>query len=150
MPYEGMANTMDGQNSVLSVVGPLGTSVGALKLVMKGILSQKPWLHDPLVLELPWREDAEQEVLNLIQSSTIGNGKLAFGLLRHDGVVTPQPPVARALDIVCKTLERLGHKVYSPSGILSVSDFTKVIDWQPPSHRKLNDLAVSTTSSVGA
>jgi amidase len=48
LPYEGVANSMDGQNSVLSVVGPLGSTVGALRLVVKGLLSMEPWSHDPL------------------------------------------------------------------------------------------------------
>lgn len=48
MPYEGAANSIDGQNTILSVVGPMGTSVGSLKLLFKAILSQEPWFHDLL------------------------------------------------------------------------------------------------------
>jgi len=117
MPYEGMANSMDGQNSILSVVGPLGTSIGALRLVMKTILSQQPWLHDPLVAEIPWRDEQEQAVLDIIKSSD--GSQLAFGVFPHDGTVQPQPPVRRAVDIVMKTVEKLGHKV---------------VEWKPPSH----------------
>ena len=103
MPYEGMANSMDGQNSVLSVVGPLSHSAGGLRLVMKSILSQKPWLHDPLCLEIPWRDDEE---------SRIKMGQLAFGVLKHDGTMTPHPPIQRALEVVIATVKRLGHKVH--------------------------------------
>lgn len=109
LPYEGMANSMDGQNSILSVVGPIAHTAGSLRLVIKALLSQQPWLHDPLVHEIPWRDEQEQQVLDLIRSS--GNGQLAFGVLKHDGVVTPYPPVQRAVDIVVKTIEKLGHKV---------------------------------------
>jgi amidase len=129
MPYEGMANSMDGQNSVLSVVGPLSTTVPALRLLMKSLLSQKPWLYDPLVLELPWRDEAETEALDLISASQGGSGKLAFGVMKHDGVVTVQPPVARAMDIVVETLKKLGHKV---------------IEWTPPSHEELNTIVFTT------
>jgi amidase len=125
LPYEGMANSMDGQNSILSVVGPLGTSVGALKLVIKGILSQQPWLHDPLVAEIPWRDEQEQAVLDIVNQS--GGGQLAFGIMRDDGTVRPHPPVRRAVDIVMKTIEKLGHKV---------------IDWEPPSHARGLEIAV--------
>lgn len=45
LPYEGMANSMDGQNTVLSVVGPLATSIRSLRLVFKSLLTQAPWLH---------------------------------------------------------------------------------------------------------
>jgi amidase len=104
LPYEGMANSMDGQNSILSVVGPLATSVGALKLVIKGLLSQEPWLHDPLVSEIPWRDEQEQAVLDLVKAG--GGGQLAFAVMRTDGIVQPQPPVRRAVEIVVKTVER--------------------------------------------
>ena len=109
LPYEGMANSMDGQNSVLSVVGPLAQSVGSLRLVIKSLLSQQPWLHDPQVHEIPWRDEQEQQVQDIIRSS--GKGQLAFGILKHDGIVTPQPPVQRAVEMVVKTIEKLGHKV---------------------------------------
>ena len=108
MPYEGMANSMDGQNSVLSVVGPLSHTVGGLRLAMKSLLSTQPWLHDPTVLELPWRDDQEKEVHDLISSSR----QLAIGVLECDGVVTPHPPVQRAMKLAIDTLERLGHKVH--------------------------------------
>jgi amidase len=125
LPYEGMANSMDGQNSILSVVGPIATSVGALRLVIKGILSQQPWLHDPLVAEIPWRAEQEQAVLDIVKASD--GGQLAFGIMRSDGVVGLQPPVSRAIDIVEKTIEKLGHKL---------------IKWEPPSHPRCLDIAV--------
>ena len=115
-----MANSMDGQNSVLSVVGPIAHSARSLRLVIKGLLSQQPWLHDPLVHEIPWREDQEKQILDLLNTS-----KLAFGIFKNDGIVTPHPPVQRALDIAVKTLEKMGHKV---------------IEWKPPSHGRANDI----------
>jgi amidase len=126
LPYEGMANSMDGQNSILSVVGPIASSVGALKLVIQGVLSQEPWLHDPLVHEIPWRDEQEQFVLDAIKTS--GGGQLSFGVLRHDGVANPQPPIHRAIEIVVETAKKLGHKI---------------IEWKPPSHKRALDIAVS-------
>jgi amidase len=115
-----MANSMDGMNSILSVVGPLATSVGALKLVTRCLLSKEPWLHDPLVCEIPWRDEQEKAVLDIVRASS--GGKLVFGVLKNDGLVQPQPPVLRALDILTKTAEKLGHKV---------------IEWKPPSHKRI-------------
>jgi amidase len=80
----------DGQNSVLSVVGPIATSVGALRLIMKSILSQEPWLHDPLVAEIPWRDAQEKAVLDMIKSS--GGSQLSFSVMYLDGKIHPQPP----------------------------------------------------------
>ncbi|PSS22276.1 hypothetical protein M430DRAFT_274638 [Amorphotheca resinae ATCC 22711] len=127
LPYEGMANSMDGQNSILSVVGPLGTSVGSLKLVIKSLLSQQPWLHDPLVSEIPWRDEQEQAIFDIVKSS--GGGQLAFAVMKSDGIVQPQPPVLRAIEMVVKVIEKLGHKV---------------IEWNPPSHSRAVDLAYKT------
>ncbi|TEY70094.1 hypothetical protein BOTCAL_0111g00120 [Botryotinia calthae] len=119
MPYEGMANSLAGQNTILSVVGPIATTARSLKLVMKSILSAQPWLHDPLVCEMPWRDEQEQMVFDAIKSN--GGGQLAFGVFKCDRGVAPQPPVARAIDIVVNTVKRLGHKV---------------IKWEPPSHQR--------------
>jgi amidase len=124
LPYEGMANSMDGQNSILSVVGPLATSVGSLKLVIKGILSQEPWFHDPLVAEIPWRDEHEKIIHDIVH---MDGGRLVFGVFRDDEVVLCQPPVRRAVDIVIKMAEKLGHKV---------------IEWNPPSHQRGLDIAV--------
>jgi len=105
-----MANSMDGQNTVLSVVGPLSHSAASLRLATKSLLSQQPWLHDPLVHEIPWRDEQEKAILDLIRTKETP-GQLAFGILKNDGVVTPHPPVKRAMEIVTKTIQRLGHKV---------------------------------------
>jgi amidase len=102
LPYEGMANSLDGQNTVLSVVGPIAPSVPALRLVTKSILSTEPWMHDPMVVPLPWREDQEK----------LAN-KLVFGVIRNDGDVVPQPPVRRAIEMVVSAVKSLGHEVGS-------------------------------------
>ncbi|OCL03701.1 amidase [Glonium stellatum] len=131
LPYEGMANSMDGQNSILSVVGPLATSVPSLRLVITALLSQEPWLHDPMVIEMPWRYEQEKEIHKLVGS--VGDasraGKLIFGVLKHDGLVAPTPPVRRAIDRVVEELKRLGHEV---------------IEWKPPSHRKILEAGLKT------
>ena len=116
LPYEGMANSMDGQNSILSVVGPLADSVSTLRLLVKSLLSREPWLHDPLVYEIPWREDKEK----LSQDPP-----LTFAVLRHDGVVSLHPPVKRAIETVVKSLENKGHKI---------------IEWKPPSQKRGTDI----------
>lgn len=106
---------MDGQGSILSVVGPLASSPGALKLVFQSLLSTNPWLHDPLVHEIPWRPEAE-----------VLPSKLSFAVMRHDGFCAVHPPVARAIEIAVKNLEKLGHQV---------------IEWKPTtSHSHLNEI----------
>ncbi|KAK6373958.1 hypothetical protein LTS17_007928 [Exophiala oligosperma] len=131
LPYEGMANSMDGQNSVLSVVGPLATTARSTKLLTKAILSTNPWLHDPLVVDMPWRDDQEQTIVDLLKSasSSAQGGQLSFGVLKSDGNVSPQPPVARAVSMVAEALSKAGHKV---------------IEWKPPSHARLLDIVFHT------
>lgn len=111
IPYEGAANSMDGQNTILSVIGPIAPDIRSLKLVFQAVLAQQPWYSDPLVLEIPWRDDIERKTLELIEASTRDPSKLTFAIMRHDGIVQPQPPVMRGLDIIKETLKRRGHKV---------------------------------------
>ncbi|KAL8763517.1 MAG: hypothetical protein Q9184_000729 [Pyrenodesmia sp. 2 TL-2023] len=118
LPYEGMANSMDGQNSVLSVVGPLAPSIGALQLLVKSLLSREPWLHDPLVHPMPWRESSA-----ILPSEP----RLTFAVLRHDGVVSLHPPIRRAIETVVESLQKQGHKV---------------IAWDPPSHRRGEEIVL--------
>ncbi|GKZ21627.1 hypothetical protein AbraIFM66951_005167 [Aspergillus brasiliensis] len=111
MPYEGAANSIDGQNTILSVIGPLATSIGALKLVFKAVLSQEPWQYDPLSLPLPWREDIENATKRLFTDKKGAASQLSFGILRHDGLVEPQPSVKVAIDFMEHILRDLGHQV---------------------------------------
>ena len=128
LPYEGMANSMDGQNSILSVVGPLAGNVASLRLVTKAVLAQKPWQHDPMVLEMPWRDAQEKDMARLLELGTRpvpAESKLAFGVIRTDGVVNPTPPVARALEMVVAAVRAAGHVV---------------VEWAGPAHSVINEV----------
>ncbi|THX66650.1 amidase [Aureobasidium pullulans] len=122
LPYEGMANSFDGAPSILSVVGPLSSSSAGLKLAVQSILQTEPWQRDPRVHPLPWRNEQEEAAKQLAQDK-----KLTFAVLKHDGLCAPHPPIKRALEETVQKLESLGHKV---------------IEWQPPSHNKLQDICV--------
>ncbi|KAL5339402.1 amidase signature domain-containing protein [Aspergillus crustosus] len=134
IPYEGAANSMDGQNTILSVIGPLATTARSLQLLFKAVLSQEPWLHDPLALEVPWRSEIEQETRALVELSAKDPSKLTFAIFKHDGVVLPHPPIARAVDVVEQTLKRLGHKV---------------VEWTPPAHTTAYKLAAAAYNLDG-
>lgn len=111
MPYEGAANSMDGQNSILSVIGPLAGTARSLQFLFKAVLGQQPWLYDPLVLELPWRSEIELDTRQLVEQSAKDPSKLAFAIMKDTGVAKPHPPIARALQIVEQKLKQLGHTV---------------------------------------
>ncbi|KAG6888254.1 hypothetical protein C0995_009455 [Termitomyces sp. Mi166 len=48
--YAGTVNPPQGGDSILSVLGPLSNFIYGLKLFVQGVLLQKPWLRDPLVV----------------------------------------------------------------------------------------------------
>ncbi|KAK6081202.1 amidase [Seiridium cupressi] len=98
--YQQVANTFLGQEAVRSCAGPLCRSPDDIRLFMSSLISQKPWLHDPQVVPLPWR--AEDEILP---------EKLCFGFGMGDGYVTPSPPLRRAMEITKAKLIAAGHEV---------------------------------------
>ena len=117
---------MDGQNSILSVVGPIATNAASLRLITQAFLDAKPWDFDPLVHELPWSFQAENSINENIQDGrgmSKRGGKLCFGVMKTDGVVGPMPPITRALEKLVSALEAAGHEV---------------IPWTPPSHATIN------------
>ncbi|OJD17194.1 hypothetical protein AJ78_02687 [Emergomyces pasteurianus Ep9510] len=122
IPYEGAANSMDGQNSIHSVIGPIATTASGLKLLFQSVLSQKPWLHDPLAIELPWRDEMEQQIRDLIKNSSTGKGQLAFGIMSSDDyVIEWKPPShlkALSLALTIYTLDggADGHSQFKLSG----------------------------------
>lgn len=59
-----------------------------LRLFMSSLAAQKPWIYDPQSLPIPWR--AEEKTLPV---------KLVFSWSMGDGVVTPTPPLRRAMEI---------------------------------------------------
>lgn len=132
LPYEGMANSMDGQNSVLSVVGPIATTAASLKYVFKAILSQSPWDFDPLVVDMPWRGVEEERIMDIIMG--VGGQKMSFGVLKDDGLVTPHPPVMRAMSMVIEALSNAGHSI---------------IEWKAPGHLEGIQLTYRTWSYDG-
>lgn len=109
-----------GQMTIPSVMGIMGPSISTLRFVFKSLLSTSPWLHDPEVNNMPWRVE-QDEFANT-------NSSISFGLLESDGIVTPHPPISRALRIVAAALHANKHRVFK---------------WSPPSHEEANDIHVS-------
>ncbi|KZV61548.1 amidase [Peniophora sp. CONT] len=120
LPYLGVKELMSGNTTSPYTVGPIGANVVNLSVLVQAILSRRPWLHDPKLVELPWRADHYDEVVNVARA-----GGLVFGILMSDGIVTPQPPVLRALRELQARLEAAGHEV---------------IQWAPPSHGEVDDI----------
>ncbi|KAL4965404.1 amidase signature domain-containing protein [Aspergillus stella-maris] len=124
LPYLNVANSMEGQETVPSVIGPMGHSISDLRLLTQSILHNQPWLHDPKVIDIPWRFDVEDEVRQRAASKG-----LTFGVLRADGVVQPHPPITRAINETVQALNVARHEV---------------IEWTPPSHSEAFEILWNT------
>ena len=88
-----------------TVVGIMGLSVSCLQTVFRHLQSTKPWLSDPDVVELPWRNEKE---INDEQRKSV-----TFGIFSTDGITTPHPPIQRALRMVESALRALKFEVCS-------------------------------------
>lgn len=120
IPYGGAVNSMEGQDSMPSVLGPLSGSIEGLKIFMEAVIKAEPWLRDPLTIRKHWNDEE-------YKLADHGRGKdLCFAVMWDDGVVIPHPPVKRALEMTQKALIKAGHKV---------------IDWTPLKHRELTGVA---------
>jgi amidase len=80
----------------------MGASIPSLKIMFQSLLSTKPWLRDPDVINIPWRTEIEAPK----------NEHLTFGFMQHDGIVQPHAPITRALQIVAEALKAKGHKAH--------------------------------------
>ncbi|THH27944.1 hypothetical protein EUX98_g6243 [Antrodiella citrinella] len=104
LPYTNALNSQEGQESILSVLGPMANSLSAVKQFTKAVLDAKPWDRDPLVVRKPWSErEYALEYHN-------GGVAMCFAIMWDNGVVKPHPPLVRALKVVKAALEAAGHK----------------------------------------
>ncbi|KAI0033140.1 general amidase [Vararia minispora EC-137] len=128
IPYYGAVNSLDGQDSLPSVFGPLSNSISGIKAFMKAVIGSKPWTKDPLAYHKPWVESEYQ------LSEHGGGKKLVFGIMWDDGIVLPHPPIIRALEETKKSLIAAGHEV---------------VDWKPHRHKDLVRVLFEIFTAVG-
>ncbi|KAK9460885.1 amidase signature domain-containing protein [Lipomyces oligophaga] len=103
IPYEGVPVTIDGQEHVPSVIGPMTRTLNSLTSITKTVIDNEPWTIDPKCIPIPWRAE--------IYNKFLGQEKLVFGVMRDDGVVRVHPPIARVLDAAVEKLRAAGHEV---------------------------------------
>ncbi|KAF1957625.1 amidase [Byssothecium circinans] len=100
IPTDGWGYSMAGADAIDSVLGPLSTYLSGLKLFMKTIIDAQPWLTEPALIPMPWRD------------YTLPQGRpLRVGVLWNDGVVRPHPPITHALKMVTEQLQQNGVEV---------------------------------------
>lgn len=104
LPVGGWMATMIGAEHIVPVIGPMSTSFEGVKLFMRAVMDQKPWLYEPSLVTMPWRDYSDS---TLLRKDGGGKPKLRVGVLSDDGVVKPHPPIIRGIDTVVSKLK--GH-----------------------------------------
>nr|AGN92219.1 LolN [Epichloe coenophiala] len=110
LPTLGWFALMVGSEAIHATTGPLSTSIEGLRLFTKTLLDAKPWLQDPSLTPMEWRD----------MSTAFAGRRLKVAVMWDDGVVKPHPPVTRALKSVVKALKK--------------SEKIEVVDWKPWKH----------------
>ncbi|EXJ83159.1 hypothetical protein A1O1_06778 [Capronia coronata CBS 617.96] len=118
LPHGGLSGLHDGMQNIVGVVGPMARCVEDIELFCSAALACRPWDHEPSMIEMPWK--TEDQVQILIPS------RWRIGVVWHDGVVQPHPPVTRALKVAVTALQARGHTM---------------VDWDTGLHRHLIDAA---------
>ncbi|TRX88859.1 hypothetical protein FHL15_010202 [Xylaria flabelliformis] len=103
LPVSGWSATMAGSEAILGTIGPLSTSLEGISLFVRTVLSARPWLREPSLVAIPWREEERGR-------------KLRVGVIWDDGVVRPHPPITAALSRVVEKLKESGE--------------VEVVDWE--------------------
>ena len=129
LPTDGCSATMLSQEQIVAVIGPLSTSLEGIKTLMKIVLSAKPWLVEPSLVPLPWR-DGESHLVSA------GKKRLKVGIMWSDEVVRPHPPVIRALKEVAEKLKAV--------------DGVELVDWKPYKHDEAWEIISSLYFCDGA
>ena len=104
---------MGGQEQIVPVLGPLSTSLEGVKLFMKTVIGGKPWLKEPSLVPIPWRDQESY-------FATDSRKRLKVGVMWDDGVVKPHPPVLRAIQEVVNKLKEIQS--------------VEIVEWKPCKH----------------
>jgi Asp-tRNA(Asn)/Glu-tRNA(Gln) amidotransferase A subunit family amidase len=79
----------------------MASTVGDLHFILQALLTEKCAHDDPDITPSPWQ--VEKEVVSL--------KGMTIGVLPHDGVVRPHPPIARALNTAGAVIVAKGGSV---------------------------------------
>lgn len=154
LSYRDVANANPGQNTYRSAVGFMGTSIDGLGLLLRSVLSTRPWVRDPAVVPLPFRQDVVDAYLARANEDGTARGEkpLKLGVLWSDGVVGVHPPVRRGLEMVADAVVRSGHQVRQVIlTLLAQTDLgVQIVDWNPPSQSIAKRLHISFLMADGA
>jgi amidase len=118
MPYQGVPVSTEGQEHVPSAIGPMTRNLPSLTAVTRAVIESQPWLLDPRVVPIPWREQMYLEAQ--LRS-------LVIGIMIDDGVVRAHPPIERAMKETAAKLAAAGHEL---------------VNWEPSLHKECIEIMV--------
>ena len=121
LPRGGCATPHVGSGYVIGVLGPLSTSLEGVKMIMKTIIDAEPWVEDPSLVPLAWRTGH-------FDRRASGSWRLKIGVMESDGIVTPHPPVLRAMRAMVNQLKQI--------------EDIELVDWKPYKHHLASELIV--------
>ena len=98
IPSKGWGSTPPGADHIPSVLGPLCGSLDGIRMFMEVVLGAAPWTHEPALVPLPWREE---------KINPTAARPLRIGIMQHDGLVQPHPPISRTIEEISVNLRGL-------------------------------------------
>ena len=102
IPYVGQENGRRKGASNIGLpasAGPIAVSLRDCELFLKTVSDARPWERDPSLAYGLWSEQGSIE------------RKPLLGVIRQDGLITPLPPVSKALDETVRSLRSSGLEV---------------------------------------
>ncbi|KAF8184148.1 amidase signature domain-containing protein [Mycena galopus ATCC 62051] len=96
---KGGLSPQPGMDSISSTFGPLARSLRDVDLWFSVVLGSKPWLKEYSLVPKPWE-------IPIAPSWSGSNGRIRIGVMWHDDVVLPQPPIRRALETLVDVLRK--------------------------------------------
>ncbi len=115
-----MGTAAPGQISIKVSSGPNCHSMADVKMVVEILLTHHGLPFEPTAVQLRWKQVVPR------------NEKLCFGLMVMDGVVHPQPPIARALRETATKLRDAGHEGTNHIILRIRNLMAAVIEYSPP------------------
>ncbi|KAK9479051.1 amidase signature domain-containing protein [Lipomyces japonicus] len=103
IPRAGNSAAIKGQDGITQIHSPMARTFEDLKYIFKVLIDLKPWEYDYTVHPIPWRE------------VTLPS-RMKVGVIYDDGIITPSPACARALQLTIDALKKQGHEIveFSP------------------------------------
>ncbi|VVT48438.1 uncharacterized protein SAPINGB_P001779 [Magnusiomyces paraingens] len=108
-----------GSEAIAGAVGPMGRTIEICELLTKVVCDAEPWKISRELAAAPWNSDILKD-----------KKKLTIGVNYTDGVVTPQPPVQRALKEAVEKLKAVSSIDGIEIEVVDYAPFKQELGWE--------------------